>query len=71
MSKTNAKTNKSYTSRLKVTKRGKIISRAAGHDHYNAKASRSSQLNRKRGQQHIMKMKVAGLNMPQLANRLT
>ncbi|HEY4518199.1 MAG TPA: hypothetical protein VJG48_01075 [Candidatus Paceibacterota bacterium] len=67
MSKTNAKTNKSYTSRLKVTKRGKIISRKAGHAKYNAKASRSSQLNRKRGQQHTMKMKVVGLNMPQMA----
>ncbi|HEY4507724.1 MAG TPA: 50S ribosomal protein L35 [Candidatus Paceibacterota bacterium] len=31
------KTNKSYASRLRVTKRGKIIARAAGRCHFNAK----------------------------------
>lgn len=31
------KTNKSYTKRLKVTKNGKILSRKAGQNHFNAK----------------------------------
>jgi ribosomal protein L35 len=42
------KTNKSFTSRLKVTKTGKILSRVPGQNHFNAKASRSSQLAGKR-----------------------
>lgn len=44
------KTNKSYAKRLKVTKNGKIVSRKAGQNHFNAKESRRrSQLNKKRG----------------------
>lgn len=31
------KTNKSYTKRLRVTKRGKILARKAGQNHFNAK----------------------------------
>lgn len=31
------KTNKSYTKRLKLTKRGKLIGRKAGQNHFNAK----------------------------------
>ena len=42
------KTNKSVTKRVKVTKNGKIVVRKAGQDHFNAKESRSSQLNKKR-----------------------
>jgi len=42
------KTNKSFSKRLKVTKNGKIIGRKAGQGHFNAKESRSSQLNKKR-----------------------
>lgn len=33
------KTNKSYTKRLRVTKRGKIVGRKAGQNHFNAKES--------------------------------
>ena len=33
------KTNKSYTKRLRVTKKGKIVARAPGHNHFNAKRS--------------------------------
>ena len=43
------KTNKSFAKRLKVTKNGKIIGRKAGQGHFNAKESRSKQLNKKRG----------------------
>lgn len=42
------KTNKSYTSRLKVTKTGKVLGRVPGQNHFNAKASRSKQLAGKR-----------------------
>lgn len=42
------KTNKSYTKRLKVTKNGKVLARKPGHGHFNAKADRSKQLNKKR-----------------------
>lgn len=31
------KTNKSYTKRLRVTKKGKIVGRKAGQNHFNAK----------------------------------
>ncbi len=42
------KTNKSYSKRLKVTRKGKVIQRIAGMGHYNAKESRKKQLARKR-----------------------
>lgn len=42
------KTNKSYAKRMKVTKSGKILVRKPGHNHFNAKESRRSQLNKKR-----------------------
>ncbi len=38
------KTNKSFTKRLKVTRNGKIIARAAGQNHFNAKEKRSTQM---------------------------
>jgi len=41
------KTNKSYKKRLKVTKTGKVIQRKPGGNHFNAKESRSTQLDRK------------------------
>lgn len=42
------KTNKSYTKRLKVTKNGKILSRKPGQNHFNAKESGSSTMNKRR-----------------------
>ena len=42
------KTNKSLTKRLKITKTGKILSRAPGFNHFNAKQSRTSQLKGKK-----------------------
>ena len=38
------KTNNSLTKRLKITKNGKLLSRAPGFNHFNAKQSRSKQL---------------------------
>ncbi len=42
------KTNKSYTKRIKVTKNGKLISRKAGQNHFNARQTGRQRLRRKR-----------------------
>lgn len=42
------KTKKALTKRLKVTKNGKILSRAPGFNHFNAKQPRTKQLNGKK-----------------------
>ena len=42
------KTNKSFAKRLKVTRNGKILGRKPGKNHFNAKASGRSQLNKNR-----------------------
>jgi ribosomal protein L35 len=58
------KTNKSYAKRLKVTKNGKIKSRKAGQNHFNAKASRSKQLAGKRAQDFAMTGKEKSRFLP-------
>jgi len=52
------KTNKSYTKRLRVTKKGKIIARAPGQNHFNAKESRSKQMKQKRTVLFVMTHKA-------------
>ena len=52
-----AKTNKSYTKRLKVTPTGKILARKPGFNHYNAKQSRTTQLAGKKMQAFTMTAK--------------
>lgn len=42
------KTNKSYTKRLKITKNGKILSRKAGQNHFNAREKRRTQISVKK-----------------------
>ena len=42
------KGNKSYSKRLRVTKRGKIVSRSPGQNHFNAKESGSGRQARRR-----------------------
>lgn len=42
------KTNKSFKKRIKVTKKGKLLARKPGGNHFNAKESREKQLDRKR-----------------------
>lgn len=42
------KTNKSYKKRLKVTKKGKIVAKKPGLNHFNGKESRLKQLDKKR-----------------------
>ncbi len=42
------KTNKSFTKRLRVTRKGKILARAAGNNHFNAKRSSRERLQKAR-----------------------
>lgn len=42
------KTNKSLTKRLKVTRKGKVLARTPGFNHFNSKQSRKKQLNGKK-----------------------
>ena len=42
------KTNKSYSKRLKVTKNGKVLGRKTGQNHFNAKASGTKRLKKKK-----------------------
>jgi ribosomal protein L35 len=58
------KTNKSYTKRLKITKTGKLIARKPGFNHFNAKQSRSKQLNGKSGQSFSMSNKARSYLLP-------
>ena len=44
------KTNKSYTKRIRVTKKGKLVVRKKGQDHYNAQESGSVRMGKKRAQ---------------------
>ncbi|MES2416506.1 MAG: 50S ribosomal protein L35 [Patescibacteria group bacterium] len=58
------KTNKSYSKRLKVTKNGKIISRAPGFNHFNAKQSRTTQLAGRKGKNFVIKNKPKSHLLP-------
>ena len=42
------KTNKSYTKRVRVTKNGKLIARAKGQNHFNAKERKNTRGTKKR-----------------------
>lgn len=42
------KTNKSYLKRIRVTRRGKLVVRKAGQNHFNAKQSGSSRMHKRR-----------------------
>jgi len=58
------KTNKSFAKRLKITKKGKIIARKPGTNHFNAKESRVSQLGKKKGKVFIIKNKPKSHLLP-------
>lgn len=59
------KTYKAYTKRLKVTRRGKVLSRIPGQDHFNAKERRSKQLKQKGFQDFITPKRTLKRFMPQ------
>ncbi|MEX0933247.1 MAG: 50S ribosomal protein L35 [Candidatus Paceibacterota bacterium] len=63
------KTNKSFTKRLKVTKNGKILARQPGQNHFNAKESRSKQLNKKGMQSFTMTNKAVRRFLPRTTSK--
>lgn len=44
------KTNKSFSKRLKITRKGKIVARKPGQNHFNAKDSRAGRMDTRRSQ---------------------
>lgn len=44
------KTNKSYAKRIRVTKKGKLVARKGGQDHFNARDSRKTRTKKKQAQ---------------------
>ena len=58
------KTNKSFAKRLKLTKKGKILSRKPGFNHFNAKQSRTTQLAGRKGKNFVIKNKPMSHLMP-------
>jgi len=48
------KTNKSYTKRLRVTRKGKIVARKAGQNHFNAKEGSRAKGAKRRAQSLVM-----------------
>jgi ribosomal protein L35 len=44
------KSNKSFLKRLRVTRKGKIVARVPGHNHFNAKESGAGRQKRRRAQ---------------------
>ncbi|MEK9167735.1 MAG: 50S ribosomal protein L35 [Patescibacteria group bacterium] len=58
------KTNKSFSKRLRVTKNGKIIARKPGFNHFNAKQSRTTQLQGRKGRSFRIDVKSKSHLMP-------
>lgn len=54
------KTNKSYTKRIRVTKKGKLVARKSGQDHFNAK---------ERGRTKGVKKRAQSLTVPKAIRR--
>lgn len=59
-----SKTNKSLEKRLRVTKKGKVLARKPGQNHFNAKQKRSRQLQGKRLQAFDINKKTLGKYLP-------
>jgi ribosomal protein L35 len=64
------KTNKSYTKRIKITKKGKMLSRKPGQNHFNAKEDRESQLDKKGWNVFRMKNKKIAQFIPNKAGKI-
>lgn len=58
------KTNKSVTKRLKITGTGKLMARKPGFNHFNAKQSRTKQLNGRKGVEFEMDAKLKNKLLP-------
>ncbi len=51
------KTNKSFTKRMRLTRKGKLVARVGGQDHFNARDSRKTRT--AKGRAKIVTMKRA------------
>ncbi len=58
------KTNKSYTKRLRVTKRGKVLARKVGQNHFNARESGNATRAKKRSQNLTLGKRVQRRFLP-------
>lgn len=58
------KTNKSFSKRIKVTGTGKLIARKPGFNHFNAKQSRTTQLQGRKGRIFRIDVKSKSHLMP-------
>lgn len=58
------KTNKSYSKRIRVTRKGKLMARAKGQNHFNAKASGSERSGKRRPVAIKLTMKVRHRFLP-------
>jgi ribosomal protein L35 len=58
------KTNKSLTKRLKVTKKGKVLAKAPGFNHFNSRQSRVKQLNGKKMTEKLFSNKIKRTYLP-------
>jgi len=58
------KTNKSYTKRIRVTRNGKLMVRAKGQNHFNAKQSGSSRSAKRRQVSLVLTAKVRRRFLP-------
>ena len=54
------KTNKSFSKRIKVTKNGKLVTRAKGQNHFNAKDSGNDTRSKRKSVAFLMKNKDKG-----------
>lgn len=58
------KTNKSYTKRIRVTKKGKLIARKPGQNHFNAKESASTRTSKRSSKTITMSSKARARFLP-------
>ncbi len=58
------KTNKSYTKRIRVTRNGKLVVRAKGQNHFNAKQSGSERSGKRRSIAITLTKRVRGRFLP-------
>ncbi len=49
------KTNKSYTKRIRVTRKGKLVSRKSGQDHFNSRENRRTRTAKRQSRMIVMK----------------
>lgn len=58
------KTNKSYSKRIRVTRRGKLLVRAKGQNHFNAKQDGGARLRKRRGRELALTVRARRRFLP-------